>query len=130
MPLRTLARQIIFISVAQLLPCRLDMSKKHLSRNTVTAIGVERIGRLIELSEEAVRDGKEDRARRYVTLARRIGMKTRTKLPVDFRYCRKCLLPMMPGINCTVRLTGCKVVSSCNDCGSVKRTPYKGKRTR
>jgi len=100
------------------------MSKRHLSRNTVTAIGDERIRILIGLSEQAVRNGEDDHAIRYVSLAKRIGMKTRTKFPEEFRYCKKCFMPMMPGINCKVRLTDRKVVSACARCGTVKRMPY------
>lgn len=101
------------------------MSKRHLSRNTVKEIGETRINRLIKFSEEAVREGKNDRARRYVTLARRIGMKTRADIPKDFKYCRNCYLPQIPGINCTVRLTGEKIVSTCKECGEIRRMPYR-----
>ena len=53
------------------------MSKRHLSQKTVSDIGRARISRLLDLSEEAVRSDRPDRARRYVEIARRIGMKTR-----------------------------------------------------
>ena len=97
---------------------------KHLSRNTVRAIGNERIGILTGLSQQAVEEGNPDRARHYVSLARTICGKTQTEIPEGFRYCRKCLLPLMPGINCTVRLTGSKIVSACAGCGTVWRMPY------
>ncbi|NLU45928.1 MAG: ribonuclease P protein component 4 [Euryarchaeota archaeon] len=100
------------------------MSKRRLPRNAAARIGNERIAILLELAEQAVRDGRDDRAIRYVTLARRIGMKTRTTLPPGFRYCRECMLPMIPGSNCSVRLTGRKVVSTCGSCGAVRRVPY------
>jgi ribonuclease P protein subunit RPR2 len=99
------------------------MSKRHLSRNAVAAMGDERIAKLIGLSEEAVRMGMDARARRYVVLARNIGMKTRTGIPKEFRYCKDCFLPLVPGVNCTVRLTDHKIVSSCA-CGSIWRMPY------
>ncbi len=79
---------------------------------------------LLELAEQAVRDGRDDRAVRYVDLARRIGMKTRTPLPSGFRYCRGCLRPLIPGLNCDVRLTGRKVVTTCRSCGTLRRVPY------
>ncbi|MDR0887837.1 MAG: ribonuclease P protein component 4 [Candidatus Methanoplasma sp.] len=99
------------------------MSKRHIPKNTVADIGRKRISILTAMSLEAVRSGNNDRARRYIGLARNIGMKTRTGIPKDFRYCRKCLLPLVPGTNCTVRLTGGKIVSNC-ECGSVWRRPY------
>ncbi|MDD2626356.1 MAG: ribonuclease P protein component 4 [Candidatus Methanomethylophilus sp.] len=100
------------------------MAKRHLSRNAVRDIGTARVETLLRLSQEAVRAGRGDRARRYVGLARTIGMKAQVSLPPDFRYCRRCLLPLIPGLNCTVRLTGHKVVCGCRECGAVRRRPY------
>ena len=45
---------------------------KHLTRSAVRKIGAERVGILLGLSQEAVREGKDDRAVRYVELARAI----------------------------------------------------------
>ena len=100
------------------------MSKRRISQKDVSRIGADRIARLMALSEQAVRDGREDRARRYVDLARRIGMKTRTGIPKEWRYCKGCLLPMMPGLTCTVRLSNHKVCVTCGSCGTVRRKPY------
>ena len=57
-------------------------------------------------------------------LARRISRKTRVKIPRDFKYCKGCGLPLMPGVNCTVRLTGRKVIYTCGNCCTLKRIPY------
>ncbi len=100
------------------------MSKRHLSQKTVSEIGKTRISRLLDLSEEAVRQDRPDRARRYVEIARRIGMKTRMRMPKDRPFCKGCLVPLMPGINCTVRLSDHKVVVTCGMCGAVRRRPY------
>ena len=100
------------------------MSKKRLSQKTISEIGTARISRLLDLAEDAVRAGRPDRARRYVELARRIGMKTRVRMPRDRRFCKNCLIPMMPGVNCTVRLSEHKVVITCGECGAVRRIPY------
>ena len=100
------------------------MSKRRVSQKTVSEIGTVRISRLLDMAEEAVRAGRPDRAHRYVDLARRIGMKTRVKIPRERRYCKQCLMPMMPGVNCTVRLSGHKVVITCGTCGKVRRIPY------
>jgi ribonuclease P protein subunit RPR2 len=100
------------------------MSKRHLPKNAAAQIGNERIRILIVLADKAVREGKDDRATRYVALAKQIGMKTRTNVPSDFKYCKECSLPMIPGINCTVRLTEHKIVSTCAKCGTIKRMPY------
>ena len=100
------------------------MPKRRISQKTLSEIGTYRISRLLDLAEEAVRSGRADRARRYVEIARRIGMKTRVKLPRDRRFCKECHVPMVPGVNCTVRLSGHKVVITCGECGAVRRIPY------
>jgi len=100
------------------------MSKKRLSREATANIGNERIARLTDLSKEAIRENNIERARRYVTLARNIGMKTKAEMPKKSGYCNKCLIPLMPGVNCRVRLTGRKVVTTCGECGAIKRMPY------
>jgi ribonuclease P protein subunit RPR2 len=33
-------------------------------------------------------------------------------------------VPLVPGVNCTVRLTGGKIVATCQKCGVPKRTPF------
>lgn len=96
---------------------------KHIARRDVRKIGNERVNILVNLAREAVREGKDERARRYVGIARAICGKAQTEMPKDFGYCRKCLLPTMPGINCTVRLTSGKVVTGCK-CGCIRRVPY------
>ena len=96
---------------------------KHISKTALRSLGEERVLTLASLSQEAVRDGRDDRARRYVDLALRICGKARVKMPDGFRYCKKCLIPLVPGVNCSVRLTGHKIVSSCG-CGNVWRMPY------
>ena len=51
------------------------MSKRRVPQKALTDIGVTRMRKLLELAEEAVREGNPERARRYVELARRIGAK-------------------------------------------------------
>jgi len=96
---------------------------KHISRGDLRAIGRQRVSTLTALSEEAVRTGRNDRARRYIGLSLRICGKARIRMPEGFRYCKECMLPLMPGVNCHVRLTGHKVVTTC-PCGEIRRMPY------
>lgn len=100
------------------------MSKRRVAPKTVSDIGRDRITRLMDLSEEAVRRNHPDRARRYVWLARRIGMKTRIGIPKERIYCKKCLIPLIPGVDCRIRLSDHKVVVTCGMCGTIRRTPY------
>lgn len=101
------------------------MSRRRISSKRAAAIGLQRIERLMTLAAEAVKEGKPERARRYVDLARRIGMKTRTGIPKEFRYCHECLMPQIAGISCTVRLNNGKVSITCTECGAVRRLPYR-----
>lgn len=96
---------------------------KHISKSDLRRLGTERSSILADLSVAAAREGREDRARRYVGLALRICGKAQVPMPGDFVYCKECLLPMVPGVNCRTRLTGMKVVTTCG-CGAVRRIPY------
>ncbi len=100
------------------------MAKRRISQNVVNDIGKERMSRLMDLAEVAVREGKIDRARRYVDLARRIGGKCRLHMPKDRPYCSGCLVPLMPGLNCRVRVDGHMVRTTCGCCGEIARRPY------
>jgi ribonuclease P protein subunit RPR2 len=100
------------------------MSKRRISKSAVVSIGEERISILTGLSQDALADGRGDLARRYVSLARRIASKTKAKMPSEFRYCKRCMMPLVPGISCTVRLTDRKIVTTCQNCGTLKRMPY------
>jgi ribonuclease P protein subunit RPR2 len=100
------------------------MSKRRISSQKKNAIGAERIDRLLTLSRVAASDGHEDRAKRYVELARRIGMKTRTKMPEGLGFCKGCMLPLVPGVNCRVRLSNHHVTTCCTSCGRIHRRPY------
>jgi len=97
---------------------------RRIPNNTVREIGEERIRILLDQSESAVRNGRGDRASRYVEIARAVSGKTQVTMPKDRKYCKGCGLPMMPGLNCTVRLSKHKVCIRCDRCGGVRRIPY------
>jgi len=82
-----------------------------------------RIEKLMGMAKHQASYGDLDLARRYVDLARRISMRTKTKIPKGHIYCKACLAPMTPG-TFTVRLRHHKVIMRCTECGSIKRNPY------
>jgi ribonuclease P protein subunit RPR2 len=88
-------------------------------------IAAERVQRLGDLAREAVRDGRDDRARRYVRLARRVAERHRLTLPHRFRRftCDRCDAYLVPGRNARVRTRDGHVVVTC-DCGEHARYPY------
>ena len=79
---------------------------------------------LFSLSRKALNEGKPERARRYVTLARRISQRTNTPLPRDETYCKRCNMPLDVGRNCRVRVMNGNVKITCLECGDVRRMPY------
>ncbi len=71
---------------------------------------------------------KEDRSlsRRYITLARKISTKTRTKMPREFKrlFCKGCNTIFIPTKTCRVRTTDGKVSYSCLNCGKITRFSF------
>jgi ribonuclease P protein subunit RPR2 len=90
-----------------------------------TEIATERLARLQTLAADAAADGKDDLAREYVRLARRIAERNRLSLPIELlRFtCDRCDRYLRPGSNVRVRLQDGHVVMTC-DCGAHKRYPY------
>lgn len=88
-------------------------------------IAAERIERLHELAREATREGHTQRAKRYVSRARRIAERNRIQPPRLFaRFtCDRCDAYMRPGDTARVRLQNGHVVITC-DCGEHHRHPY------
>ena len=100
------------------------MSRKRISSRDASSIAMGRISVLFGLSRKALEEGNGDRARRYVILARRIGQRTRTPIPKEHRFCKKCNMPLDIGRNCRVRVEDGMVRITCMECGDVKRMPY------
>lgn len=91
-------------------------------------IALQRAERLLALAEERFSGDTSDRelSHRYAGLARRIAMRTRTRLPSGMRrrICQGCHHFLVPGKNCRIRLTNSKLTLTCLDCGRVSRHPY------
>ena len=100
------------------------MSKRRISNDKIRRIAEERVQILTDLSQRALRIGRRDRAQRYVTLALRICQKTRTDMPEGFAFCKKCHMPLVPGLNQRVRISRERVISTCEECGHIRRMPY------
>ena len=86
----------------------------------------ERIERLADLARDAAREGRMDRARRYVRLARRIAERNRLALPTRLERftCDECDAYLLPGRNARVRTKSGHVTITCS-CGSQSRYPYR-----
>jgi ribonuclease P protein subunit RPR2 len=89
------------------------------------SIAADRIDRLHRLARQAAVDGDDDRSRRYVARARRVGERNRLPLPRAFerRACDRCDVYRRPGRNARVRTRDGHVVVTCA-CGEHARYPY------
>jgi ribonuclease P protein subunit RPR2 len=89
----------------------------------VEQIARERIEILFAEAHRATSAGKRDRAKRYVALARRMGMRYNVSIPGRFRrwVCRACGAYLVPGVNGTIRVRPLRFVIRCGECGAVKR---------
>jgi len=100
--------------------------------NETKRIAMERIHILFRLAKEAIRE--EPRlAQRYAEIARRIAMRAKVRLPVEYRrlICRHCKRFIYPGVNCRVRIKQRRephVVITCLSCGGHTRIPLKPKK--
>lgn len=90
-------------------------------------IALERLGILFRLAEREALARHEVRARRYVELARRIGMRYNVRVPPEFRrrFCKKCLAYLLPAVNARVRVGRGHVIVTCLGCGTIQRLPYR-----
>lgn len=90
-------------------------------------IALERMVLLFGLAEKEALQGHGPRARRYVDLARKIGMRYNVRVPPAYkrRFCKECLAYLVPGVNARVRVGRGRVVITCTACGSIQRLPYR-----
>lgn len=100
------------------------MGRRKISNSRMREIADARMRTLHSLACREVSTGDVERARRYIHIARRIGMRTRTPMPKEARFCKSCLSPMVPGVNCRIRLRHSRVGINCLDCGRIRRMPY------
>lgn len=88
---------------------------------------MERMFVLFSLAEKEALAGGEARARRYVGLARKIGMRYNVRVPAEYRrrFCKKCLAYLVPGGNARVRIGAGRIVVTCLGCGTIQRMPFR-----
>jgi ribonuclease P protein subunit RPR2 len=87
-------------------------------------IARERVSDLFALAEREARGHHLDLADRYVTLARRIGMRYNVRLRREYRelYCRSCSAFWVEGRTVRTRLRSGYRVRTCLRCGRQRRT--------
>jgi len=90
-------------------------------------IAAERISDLFALAEREAVAGAPDLADRYVSLARRIGMRYNVRLLPEYSevYCRGCSRFWVEGRTVRTRLRAGHRVRTCLACGRTRRVPYR-----
>jgi ribonuclease P protein subunit RPR2 len=98
------------------------MSKPTIPKSKQKQIARERIEILFKEAE-----GNKSMANRYVTLARKIAMKVKVRIPTRLkrRFCKHCYKYLRPGVNSRVRTRSGKVVISCFECKKFMRIVIK-----
>jgi len=94
-------------------------------------IALQRIHVLFRLAKEKIREEPE-LAQRYVQIARKIAMRTKLRLPTEYRrlVCRHCKRFIYPGVNSRVRIQQRRephMVVTCLVCGKIMRIPLRSR---
>ena len=97
--------------------------------STSKRIALQRIHKLFQLARDTIVED-EKLAQRYVGIARKLSMATRTRMPLEYRrqICRECKRFILPGVNCRVRIQQRRethIVVTCGYCGTHIRYPVK-----
>ena len=102
------------------------MSKPLISKSRQKDIAQERIKILFQQAA-LVFSTNPTLAHRYVTLARKIAMKVKARIPLELkrRFCKHCYKYLQPGVNARVRTRGGKVIISCFECKKFMRIPIR-----
>jgi ribonuclease P protein subunit RPR2 len=89
-------------------------------------IARERIQILFELAEKELRKHPE-RSRRYVELARKIGLRYNIRLPKELKrkFCKNCNTLLKPGLTCSVRIQNKMISIKCMNCNKIYRRVVK-----
>ena len=105
------------------------MSKPAISKTKQKEIAKERIEILFKQADVIFSENKS-LANRYVTLARKIAMKVRIRIPTELKrkFCKHCYKYLKPGVNSRTRTRDGKVIISCFECKKFTRIPIKKKK--
>ncbi len=104
------------------------MTRRHLGKRDAKQIAAERIDALFEMARSEAKSGNHDRAKRYVSLALRIGERHKVRAGHTREYCPKCHSFFVPPVNVRTRTGSSRVIITCLACGTILRFPIKGPR--
>ncbi len=100
------------------------MSKPPISKKKQKEIAQERMQILFKKADEVF---PSPLANRYVTLARKIAMKTKSRIPIELKrkFCKHCYKYLRSGTNSRTRTRDGKVIISCFECKKFTRIMIK-----
>ena len=101
------------------------MARRYVGKRDAKDIARERIERLFELAERDALAGSQERARRYVELALRMGERHKVRAGHKRTYCPSCHAFFTPPKNLRVRTHQGRVSMACLECGHIIRYPVK-----
>jgi len=89
-------------------------------------IAKERIQILFNLAEKELQEHPE-RSKRYIELARKIGLRYNVRLPRELKrkFCKNCNTLLKPGLTCSVRTERKMLTIRCNNCKKIYRYKVK-----
>ena len=104
------------------------MSRKPIPKKEQKKIAQERIKTLFEEAEKSFPKNKS-LSNRYVTLARKVAMKVKCRIPMEFKrkFCKHCYKYLFPGRNCRIRTREGKLIIYCLECKKYTRIVLKKK---
>src|SRR2546428_13261761 len=100
---------------------------KRRHRGMERRIALERMTTLFRLAEGEALQRHAGRARRYVELARRLGMRYNVRGPAPFKrsFCKEGLAFLLPSVSARVRIGPARIVGTGTACGAIQRYPYR-----
>jgi len=103
------------------------MTRRRIPKREAKSIATERIEILFGLVEQEMRRGRPERAKRYLDLALKIGMRYKISISAwKRRFCPACKTFYQYPSGASVRLRRGRMIITCNSCGNIARYPYKG----
>ncbi len=95
-------------------------------KETDKSIAKKRVKNLIEKADEIFSKSPQ-LAHRYVTLARKLAMKTRIKIEPELqrKFCKHCYKYLRPGTNARKRIKDGIIIYTCFHCKKYTRIPIK-----
>lgn len=104
----------------------MSKERKGIRNKQIKTIAEERIDLLFKYAEEEALKHNFECAKKYIELARKIGMKYKIKLKSEYRilFCQNCNNFLLPGKSSQVRLKNHKLIIKCLKCNTYKRHPY------